>query len=253
VGEPRTDFETIYSDDYYKGQGADPLVNFYQEFENPALCIRRYEWKGLLENYSLLSSKFAPKARWLDYGCGLGTLGRYGLECGIDVFGYDPYGKQPDDDRKKNSSSFIFNRQEATAEKWDFVSAIEVLEHAIDPLATLSDIRSLLKKGGVFYLTTWNAKPFRKKLTKWAYTSCPDVHVSFFEPETMILALEKTGFRPFFPGYLKGDTDILKFKILKNLNFTCSSKIFGILPWFLISRVCDLRYHFSAMPIGIAT
>lgn len=135
---------------------------------------------------------------------------------------------------------------------YDFIFAIEVLEHTADPLHTLREIRALLKPNGVLFMTTGNAKPWRHKLTKWAYTSCPDVHISFFEPNTLSLALEKTDFRVIFPGYISGYTDLIKNKVLKNLGAIDKHKLFDYLPWFVISRIVNFKYQVSAMPMGIA-
>ena len=46
---------------------------------------------------------------------------------------------------------------------------------------------------GLLFLTTRNAAPFRKRLSSWRYV-VPDVHVSFFEPTTLAVALEVAGF-----------------------------------------------------------
>jgi hypothetical protein len=102
------------------------------------------------------------------------------------------------------------------------------------------------------FFTTGNAEPWRTKLTRWAYTSCPDVHVGFFEPATLALGLEKCGFEARFPGYLHGYTPIIKNKVLKTLGFVNRNPMFDFLPWPVLSRIVDARYHVSAMPIGVA-
>ena len=62
------------------------------------------------------------------------------------------------------------------------MTAIEVLEHTLDPLAELRRIRALLRPGGLLLLTTGNAAPFASRLTQWPYV-IPEIHVSFFEPD----------------------------------------------------------------------
>jgi SAM-dependent methyltransferase len=213
------------------------LVNFRFDQDHPSATIRQYEWRGLLRVFETLQPGPGP-AKWLDYGSGLGGLVRYGRNRGVDISGYDPHGA-PKERRPPQGV-------------WDFVTAIEVIEHVPDPLAFLRGIRPLLRPGGVLFLTTGNAKPFRRKMGRWSYANFPDVHVSFFEPETMALALSKTGFKPVFLGYASGLTWIIKYKILKNLKFRHSSPFFDLLPWPIISRLADAVYNVTAMPMGLA-
>src|SRR5580765_4059492 len=65
-----------YDEVYYRGQGADPLVDYIYELEFPGQTIRQYEWAGVLTAVSSLM-KMPPEARWLDFGCGNGGLVRY--------------------------------------------------------------------------------------------------------------------------------------------------------------------------------
>ncbi len=136
--------------------------------------------------------------------------------------------------------------------QWDFITAIEVLEHIPNPLEILRRMRSLLKPGGKVFFTTGNAKPWRGKLDAWAYTSVPDVHISFFEPKTLALALKKTEFNAEFPGYISGFSNIIKYKILKTLKIKYRSKCIDLLPWNSIAKIVNYKYKVSSMPIGIA-
>jgi hypothetical protein len=84
------------------------------------------------------------------------------------------------------------------------------------------------------------------------YAAIPEVHISFFEPSTLYLALKKSGFKPEFRGFLPGFSEIMKFKILKNLRCRYASTLFDIFPWTLISKMVDKKFKLSAHPIGIA-
>jgi hypothetical protein len=48
VADPWTDYDQIYSDAYYAGEGADPLVDYAYELAHPERTVRRYEWRGIL-------------------------------------------------------------------------------------------------------------------------------------------------------------------------------------------------------------
>src|SRR6185437_15542162 len=68
VADPWTDYKSIYSEEYYRGLGADPYVDYVFESEHPDTTIRVYEWQGILENICKLISMRA-QTRWLDFGC----------------------------------------------------------------------------------------------------------------------------------------------------------------------------------------
>ena len=133
----------------------------------------------------------------------------------------------------------------------DYVTAVEVIEHVPDPLTALREMRKLLKPGGLCFLTTGNAAPFRQRLLDWSYV-LPDVHVSFFEPSTLALALTRSGFRPESRGAIDGFDDVIRFKVLKGLRVRQSNLVERALPWKALARVVDRRFGVSAHPIGWA-
>lgn len=264
VADGRTDYEDLYTDEYYQGRGADHLVDYLFDLREPGLTARRYEWNGLIRIFMTLMNisddSEAAGLKWLDYGCGFGSLVRFGRERGLDLYGYEPYGFRDSkvveslSEAERRFLQFILTDDAPPAPgTWDYVTAIEVIEHAHEPLEFLAGIRPLLKPGGILFLTTGNARPHRRRLDKWSYSTCPDVHVSFFEPETLALALEKAGFRPAFPGYVPGFTELIASKILKNLGFKRNRAVFGLIPWPLLSRAADALMRVSAMPVGIAS
>jgi len=78
----------------------------------------------------------------------------------------------------------------------------------------------------------------------------PEVHVSYFTPESLERALDRAGLQSFPLGKTPGLTNIVKYKVLKTLGFRRLNPLLAILPWSLICRVTDRRYHLSAMPIA---
>jgi 2-polyprenyl-3-methyl-5-hydroxy-6-metoxy-1,4-benzoquinol methylase len=255
ISNYRTDYDVVYNEDYYQGRGADPLVNYRFDHLFPKITLRRLEWEGLREIFLTLTGN--PAATWLDYGTGLGSLVQFGREKGLNIFGFEPYQKEPTHPTQEDLAPFqkyLLPKEALTSTgPFDFVTAIEVIEHAPDPVAFLKDIRPLLKEGGTLFLTTGNAWPYRHKLTSWSYTNVPDVHMSFFEPQTLCQALEKAGFKPQFPGYVKGFTRIIQYKILKNLGFKKRHFLFNLIPWPIVSRLADSRFHVTAHPVGRAS
>ena len=249
VANPRRDYESLYDDDYYRGRGADPLVNYIDEVEHRESTIRKYEWRGI---YRLVSDVIQTNSttRWLDYGCGVGGLVEFVRKQGIEAFGFDQ-GWSLNHLSQSGVPHLSSKELESQHGTFDVVTAIEVIEHVADPVAELTGMRSLLRPGGLLFLTTGNAAPYRDRLSAWRYV-VPDVHVSFFEPTTLALALEKAGFEPDFLGYRRGWDDIIRFKVLKSVGTRRDTWPSRAIPWRLASRIVDRRLRPSAHPIGWA-
>jgi SAM-dependent methyltransferase len=248
VRDPRVDFSAIYDADYYRGRGADASVDYENEMTDPR-TVRKYEWRGITRIIDGLVG-CGPSTRWMDYGSGLGGLVRYvGEHCQCSIIGFeDGWASQymaiagvphiQRDDIESHAGTF------------DVVTAVEMLEHTVDPIAVLGEIHQLLKPGGTFFLTTGNAAPHANKLMRWSYTACPDVHVGFFEPGNLADALERTGFQVLWPGWIDGFDDVIRFKVLKSLRVRRTSMVEQALPWRATGRVVDARFRLSSMPAG---
>lgn len=250
VANPWTDYGQIYTDDYYAGRGADPSVDYVHEATHWDTTVRRYEWRGILTAVSALTP-LGGSTKWLDYGCGNGGLVRFAAEAGLhQVFGYDTGAMAVS--ARRFGLKILDDRQLGDVEgTFDLITAIEVIEHVPDPLALLAAMRRWLKPGGLLFLTTGNARPYRDRLLSWSYV-LPDVHVSFFEPQTLARAMEQSGFRAEQRRRLHGYSDIIRFKVLKNLKVRDRNIVERILPWRLLSAVVDARFGVSEHPVGWA-
>jgi SAM-dependent methyltransferase len=250
VANPWTEYDKIYTGDYYAGQGADPLVDYLFELEHPHDTIRQYEWMGILQIIQSLRS-LGPESHWLDFGCGNGGLVRYvRSHSPCRIVGFEEGGLR--DQVVAAGIPMIDRAQLDTCESmFDIVTAIEVLEHIVEPLEVLASIRRVLKPGGLFFCTTGNAQPFRHRLLSWRYI-VPEIHVSFFEPNTLAYALTRTGFCPEFTGFLHGFSNIIRFKALKNLHRRRPALFERLLPWSVIARLLDFQLKITAHPVGWA-
>jgi SAM-dependent methyltransferase len=247
VSDPCTDYSHIYSAAYYRGQGADPLVDYAFELEHPDRTIRRYEWRGIYRAVDSLVP-LSSETRWLDFGCGNGGMVRYCRSRKIPAVGFDE-GSIVDDARSLGIP--ILARGDLEGKKFDVITAVEVLEHVESPLEVLRMLREMLTPGGLLFLTTGNAAPYRNCLSSWSYV-IPEIHISFFEPETMREALSRAGFRADFRGFLPGFQDVIRFKILKNLGIRTCSLGERLLPWALLAKLADMKHKVTSHPLGWA-
>src|SRR5205807_5904861 len=109
----------------------------------------------------------------------------------------------------------------------------------------------LLRPGGLLFFTTGNAEPFRDNFVDWEYVY-PEIHISFFEPGAMNCLLTKSGLRTEFRGYLPGYSDIIRYKVLKQLGIRKQAVWEKALPWPIISRAIDRRLKITCHPIAWA-
>jgi hypothetical protein len=80
----------------------------------------------------------------------------------------------------------------------------------------------------------------------------PDIHVSYFDPNNLGMALAASGFSSEFPGHIDGWDDIIRFKFLKTIGCRRPGLLERLIPWKIASRVIDARNKNSAHPIGRA-
>lgn len=117
-----------------------------------------------------------PKFKHLDYGSGSGIM--------VDILNtktwkstaYDPY------------SSVI--RPEG---KFKFITAIEVVEHALDIRKTLKDIESYLDKGGIIYFSTLFA--FQDVDINWWYIGARNGHINILSERSIKILAKELGLR----------------------------------------------------------
>ncbi len=250
IADPWTDFDAIYDDRYYAGAGADPLVDYHYELAHPQRTIRRYEWRGIRRCVERLTGELAGR-RWLDFGCGNGGLVRYLREhSGARAEGFEE-GAIAAAARARGVPILDREELDGHAGAFDVVTAIEVLEHTLDPVAELRAMRRLLAPGGLLFLTTGNSAPFADRLDRWSYV-VPEIHISLFAPSTLAHAMREAGLRPEQRPLGPGFAEILKFKALKNLHVRRRSPLTDALPARAIAAAVEPRVRLSDHPVGWA-
>lgn len=135
--------------------------------------------------------------RWLDLGCGAGTLLQAARGRGWDAIGTEVAGPAAETLRAKGLDvrSGELNQLDLPEAGFDVVSMIEVIEHVPDVSALLTASRNLLRPGGVLYITTPHGRGISGRLlsTKWSVVAPPE-HLQLFSRPGLRTALERSGF-----------------------------------------------------------
>jgi SAM-dependent methyltransferase len=255
----------IYDDRYYRGDGADPLVDYGSEYANYATTPRNYEF---LDLYRLakehlernIDAHTEEPIRWLDFGCGAGGLLKFlrdratvqvrDQERQIEASGFDvgSYAEKLETIDKLK----IWDRNElekVPAGYFQIITCIEVIEHVPEPLAIFELLARLLSPNGLLLLTTGNLDSPLAKLMGIGFSYCvPEIHVSYFTPFSLKYAYDRVGLRPVKVQFLDG----LRFKFLKNVEKLLPPGLARALAKStILLRFLDFLYGVSAMPSAI--
>jgi SAM-dependent methyltransferase len=112
--------------------------------------------------YVDLASSLAPAGRWLDVGCGAGTLLREAQRAGYEVEGIELTPDRRAAAEASTGAPIHGQPVEALAlpaASFDVISLINVFSHLVSPTATLTELRRLLRPGGVLVLATGELLP----------------------------------------------------------------------------------------------
>jgi SAM-dependent methyltransferase len=247
VLNPRTDFDELYGPDYYAGKGADPLIDYAADEARGSL--REIEWSGLLDTVSAIAAHKSPPTaplRLLDWGAGLGGLVRMARERGMVADGLDAgYAAKVLEEK-----GFSAPPAADASSQYDVITAIEVVEHLLDPIAELRAMAAFLKPGGFLFITTGNVAKARGPLNKWYYAQVPDVHVTFWSPNAWSKALQVAGFEPSPLPFARVDPRVVQYKVIKALPKYRGPLKASMPVWRPLSRVVDSRYGVSEFPVG---
>jgi len=111
-----------------------------------------------------IRARFGGPARLLDIGCGAGLAAEALARLGHHVLGVDAAGEAVAAAREHAESAGlpldyrVGTAEELTAEKQRFqaVTALEVIEHVADPAAFVAELAGLLVPGGMLFVSTIN-------------------------------------------------------------------------------------------------
>jgi 2-polyprenyl-3-methyl-5-hydroxy-6-metoxy-1,4-benzoquinol methylase len=158
--------------------------------ERPLVRARLAEVVASLEPYRQVN-------RWLDVGCGAGTLMRAVADVGWEVQGTEVAEGAAAAVRDAGFQVHVGDLAELDLPRagYDVASMIEVLEHVPDPDAVLARVAQLVRPGGAIYVTTPNGRGIsgRALRERWSVVAPPE-HLQLFSVAGLRSILARAGF-----------------------------------------------------------
>ena len=134
--------------------------------------------------------------RWLDIGCGAGTLLQAVVNGGWEAIGTEVAPAAVDALRTAGFEALLAETGELDLppESFDVVSMVEVIEHVPSPDGLLADAARLLRPGGALYLTTPHGRGLSPRVlrARWSLVTPPD-HLQLFSLAGLRAALARAG------------------------------------------------------------
>ncbi len=146
-----------------------------------------------------LIQRRVPEGRLLDVGCACGYLIEVALDAGYDAYGVEFAASALAQASPRVQPRIFSDNVEGVAAKelgaFDVVTAFDIVEHLLDPIRFLGQLRNLLRPGGLLAVTTPDSRHVLRFLmgARWPMLQ-PLQHTFLFSRRSMRLALERAGF-----------------------------------------------------------
>jgi len=170
----------------------EELESVYSHYERPKSLpeITLVRYREILNKLSQLT----PGRTLLDVGAGAGHFVEEAQRLGWNATGldFDSGAVESAKARGVKLTQGELGADSYQEGQFDVITSIEVLEHLMEPGATVQRIAQLLKPGGIFFLTTPNFGSITRRLLgpSWRVLGYPD-HVNHFEVSSMKKLLEE--------------------------------------------------------------
>lgn len=178
----------------------EEIAAIYEKYASNVLYTAKAERK-VLRAMKQIRRYLKPKAgaRFIDFGCNIGTAVEAAHRLGLEAYGVDIDEESVGIARKEYpAGQYHAGPVETLPEDWknfDCAFMIEVIEHLPDPHAYFEAMRTRLRPGALLYLTTPDAGHWRvpKDFTAWQEVFPPQ-HLHYFTKEAMRHFLPAHGF-----------------------------------------------------------
>lgn len=161
-------------EEYYKGYGRNDYLS--------PITIKRYH--EILDQFESVRKT----NRLLDVGCGIGYFLDVAKERGWEVYGTEFTDKAIEICESKGIKMHKgpLNPSNYNLESFDVITSFEVIEHINTPNLEVSNISKLLRKEGLFYITTPNFNSTLRYYLgpKYNVIGWPE-HLSYYTPSTI--------------------------------------------------------------------
>ena len=172
------------------------LKEHYQEYGRndylSPITIKRYN--EILDKFE----KYRKTGNLLDVGCGIGYFLVEAKKRGWNVYGTEFTQSAIDICNNKGieTNIGILNPNNYNNVEFDVVTSFEVIEHINNPNEDLQNIYSILRKGGLFYITTPNFNSLNRFYLKenWNVIEYPE-HLAYYTKKTLKNLMQKNGFK----------------------------------------------------------
>jgi 2-polyprenyl-3-methyl-5-hydroxy-6-metoxy-1,4-benzoquinol methylase len=141
-----------------------------------------------------------PGDRVLDFGAGTGRFAAMLRTLGVAVDGVELAEEARREAHARYGFDFKYDLSELSKASYDWVTAIEVLEHLIEPENALKQLWKLLKPGGGLFLTTPNAGGLAARIygNQWREAINP-FHLVLFTHPALKAVLARVGYERIWP------------------------------------------------------
>lgn len=142
---------------------------------------------------------YRRSGRWLDVGCGAGTLMRAGRNRGWAAVGTEVAAGAAEAVREDGFEVHVgeLSALPLEAGSFDVVSLVEVVEHVKDPRGLMLEAARLIRPGGAMYVTTPHSRGISARLlrSRWSAVAPPE-HLQLFSVRGLEGVLTHAGTRP---------------------------------------------------------
>ena len=172
------------------------LIDYYSNnYERTSylspITIKRYN--EILDGFE----QFRKTGKLLDVGAGYGFFMEIAKQRGWEVYGTELTDEAVQHCESKDLSMYKgeFHDLNIDPESFDVIVSIEVIEHINTPIQFVNQANKLLRKGGVFYLTTPNFNSVLRYRLKNQYNviEYPN-HLCYYTPQTLQKLFQENGF-----------------------------------------------------------
>ena len=172
------------------------LEDYYADYpapdEIPATTIKRYD--ELLDRFE----RYRHTGRLIDVGCGAGHFLQRAALRGWEVHGTE-FGQRPVAVCRARGISIIEGPLDVAnyrPDHFDVICSLEVIEHLVHPVAELQRMHTILRPGGLVYITTPNYRSVGHWISgsEWSIVQYPE-HLCYFTSRTLSRTAASAGFR----------------------------------------------------------